>query len=212
MKRSSADIIQEHGPFPGVEGVHGLTYDGDSIWFASKRGLTALDPDSGAIRRTLEVTADAGTAYDGQHLFQLADGRIQKLDPETGSVLGTIPAPEGGASGMAWAEGRLWVGQYRARRIHQIDPQTGAILRTIESDRFVTGVTWLDGGLWHGCSDGDEWAIRRIDATSGEVQESLDLPAGTMVSGLESDGVDRFFCGGGGSGKVRVVRRSGAKR
>jgi len=27
------------------------------------------------------------------------------------------------------------------------------------------------------------------------------------VSGLESDGADRFFCGGGSSGKVRVVRR-----
>jgi hypothetical protein len=27
------------------------------------------------------------------------------------------------------------------------------------------------------------------------------------VSGLESDGADRFYCGGGPSGKVRAVRR-----
>jgi len=39
------------------------------------------------------------------------------------------------------------------------------------------------------------------------------MPAGTMISGLESDGGDRFFCGGGKSGKVRAVRRPGkAKR
>ena len=50
-------------------------------------------------------------------------------------------------SGLTWAEGSLWVGQYRDRKIHLIDPQTGAILRTIESNRFVTGVTWVDDGI-----------------------------------------------------------------
>jgi hypothetical protein len=62
-------------------------------------------------------------------------------------VVATIPAPEGGASGMAWAEGSLWVGQHRKRKIHQVDPQTGAILRSLNSNRFVTGVTWVDQRL-----------------------------------------------------------------
>lgn len=208
MKRSAAEIMNEYGPFPGVDGVHGVSYDGRQIWFASGDRLNAVDPASGAIRRSLDVAAHAGTAFDGRYLFQIADDRIQKIDPETGRVRASIPAPAGGGnSGMAWAEGTLWVGQYRERKIHQVDPETGAILRTLESNRFVTGVTWVDGELWHATWQDDESELRRVDAQSGEVLESLDMPPGAGVSGLESDGGDRFFCGGGDSGKVRVVRR-----
>lgn len=208
MKTSAAQITREYGPFPGVEKVHGVTYDGDQVWFAAGEKLNALDPASGKVQRSIEVAAHAGTAFDGRHLFQIAEDRIQKIDPASGDVLSTIPAPGGGGdSGLAWAEGTLWVGQYRDRKIHQIDPETGKILRTIESNRVVTGVTWVDGELWHGTWEGDESDLRRIDPRTGEVLEKLEMPRGVGVSGLESDGADRFFCGGGDSGKVRVVRR-----
>jgi glutamine cyclotransferase len=210
MKHSNADILREYGPFEGVEAVHGVTWDGQHVWFATGNSLNALDPESGKTLRAIDVAAHAGTAFDGQYLFQIAEARIQKIDPQTGSVLNTIPAPGGGNdSGLTWAEGTLWVGEYRDRKIHQIDPETGAILRTIESNRFVTGVTWVEGALWHGTWEGDESELRRVDSKTGEVLESVKLPAGVGVSGLESDGSDRFFCGGGGSGKVRVVRRPG---
>jgi len=81
------------------------------------------------------------------------------------------------------------------------------VLRSIESNRFVTGVTWVDGELWHGTWEGDESELRRIDPQTGKVMESIGMPAGTGVSGLEADGRDRFYCGGGRSGKVRAVRR-----
>lgn len=203
-----AEIIAEFGPFPDVDGVHGVTFDGQSVWFASGSRINAMDPASGQITRTLEVAADAGTAFDGRHLYQLAESRIRKIDPASGAVVGSIPAPGGGCdSGLAWGEGALWVGQYQNRRIHQVDPETGRILRTIESDRFVTGVTWADGELWHGTWERDESELRRIDAVTGDVQERLAMPAGTNVSGLEAGSDGRFFCGGGGTGKVRVVRR-----
>ena len=207
MSRSAAEIIREYGPFPGIDHVHGVTYDGERVWFAAGETLNAFDPASGKMLRSLAVAAHAGTAFDGKHLFQLAEDRIQKIDPETGRVLATIPAPGGGGdSGLAWAEGTLWVGQYRSRKIHQIDPETGAILRTIESNRFVTGVTWIDGELWHGTWEGDDSDLRRVDPRTGEVLESLAMPAGVGVSGLESNGDDRFFCGGGRSGTIRAVR------
>jgi len=206
MKRSAAEIIREYGPFPDAAQVHGVTFDGRHVWFASGERLNELDPESGEVMRSLDVAAHAGTAFDGRHLYQIAEERIQKVDPETGSVLATIPTPGGGASGMAWAEGSLWVGQYRNRKIHEIDPETGAILRTIESDRLVTGVTWIDGELWHGTWEDDASEVRRIDPETGEVLEQLDMPPGTGVSGLEAGG-DRFFCGGGSRGKVRAVRR-----
>ncbi|MBN9467819.1 MAG: PQQ-binding-like beta-propeller repeat protein [Bosea sp.] len=207
MKRSAAEIIREYGPFPDIDGVHGVSYDGRHVWFATDRRLNALDPESGATERSLDVAADAGTAFDGRHLFQIAEDRIQKLDPRTGTVLATIPAPGGGSSGLAWAEGTLWVGQYRNRKIHQIDPETGAVLRSIESNRFVTGVTWSHGELWHGTWENDESELRRVDPRTGAVLERLDMPTGTGVSGLEADGGDRFYCGGGKSGVLRAVRR-----
>ena len=213
MKRSTAEIIREYGPFPDVDQVAGVTFDGRHVWFASGKRLNAVDPASGELVRTIDVPAHAGTAFDGQHLFQIAEDRIQKIDPESGRVLATIPAPAGGNSGLAWAEGTLWVGQHRDRKIHQVDPQTGAILRTIESNRMVTGVTWVDGELWHGTWEGDDSDVRRIDPNTGEVLELLEMPPGVGVSGLESDGSDQFFCGSGGcsagqdGGKVRAIRR-----
>jgi len=208
MKRSAAEIVREYGPFPGADRVNGVTYDGRNVWFASGDRLNAFDPASGNLMHTIEVASHAGTAFDGQHLFQIAEDRILKIDPKTGRVLATIPAPgDGGDSGLAWTEGTLWVGQHRGRKIHQIDPETGAILRTIESNRVVTGVTWVDGELWHGTWEGDESDVRRIDPQTGQILERIEMPAGVAVSGLESDGGDQFFCGGGTSGKVRAVRR-----
>ena len=208
MRRSNAEIIREYGPFPGVDSVAGVTYDGQNVWFAAGDKLTAFDPASGKTTHSIDVAAHAGTAFDGQYLYQIAEDRIHKIDPKTGRVLGSIPAPGGGGdSGLAWAEGSLWVGHYRDRKIYQIDPETGKILRTIASNRFVTGVTWVDGELRHGTSEGGEADVRHVDARTGEVLEKLEMPPGVGVSGLESDGGDRFFCGGAKSGKVRAIRR-----
>jgi streptogramin lyase len=203
-----AEIVREYGPFAGVARIHGVTHDGHQVWAATGSSLLAFDPASGEPTRVLDRAGDAGMAFDGRHFWQIAEARIDKIDPATGDVLKSIPAPgHGGDSGLTWAEGSLWVGQYRDRRIHQVDPETGTIVRTIESDRFVTGVTWVDGELWHGTWEGDESELRRIDPRDGAVLERLDMPSGTGISGLESDGGDLFYCGGGDSGKVRAVRR-----
>jgi glutamine cyclotransferase len=213
MGRAAAEIIKEYGPFDGSARVNGVSYDGRNVWLATGDKLRAVDPESGSMLRSIDAASHAGTAFDGRHLFQIAESRIHKIDPESGRVLASIPAPGGGGdSGLAWAEGTLWVGEYRARKIHQIDPETGEILRTIESNRFVTGVTWVEGELWHATWEGDESELRQIDPQTGKVLQQVGMPTGVGISGLESDGGDRFFCGGGASGKVRVVRRPKARR
>lgn len=205
---TAAEIVREYGPYPGITTVHGVSHDGERVWLAAGDALVAVSPESGEVVRRLPASADAGTAFDGRHLWQLAADRIHKIDPETGRVLASIPAPAHGRdSGLTWAEGRLWVGEYRARRIHEIDAATGAVLRVIASDRFVTGVTWSDGELWHGTLENEESELRRVDPDSGAVLERLAMPAGAKVTGLEADGGDRFYCGGGTSGTVRAVRR-----
>jgi glutamine cyclotransferase len=207
-KVEAAEIVREYGPFAGADHIAGVTHDGHRVWAAAGAKLIAFDPESGELTRTIPRAGDAGTAFDGKYLYQIAEARIDKIDPATGNVVASIPAPgHGRDSGLAWAEGSLWVGQYRDRKIHQIDPETGAIKRTIETNRFVTGVTWVDGELWHGTWEGDESDIRRIDPESGAVLERLEMPRGVGVSGLESDGQDLFYCGGGQTGKIRAVRR-----
>src|SRR5262245_8345025 len=207
-KTRQAEILREYGPYPGIDQVHGVTFDGTKVWFARGEGIVALEPDGGRLVREVTVPAKAGTAFDGKYLWQIADGRIQKVDPHSGQVVATIPAPAHGLdAGLTWAEGTLWVGEYRARKIHQIDAETGAILRTIQSDRFVTGVSWANGELWHGTLEAEQSELRRVNPETGEVLERLQMPTGVTVSGLESDGVGVFYCGGASSGKVRAVRK-----
>ena len=203
-----AEILREYGPYPGIAQVHGVTFDGAHVWFARGESIVAVDPVTGALVREVPVAADAGTAFDGTHLWQIAGDQIQKIDPRSGKVVATIPAPAHGRdSGLTWAEGTLWVGEYRARKIHQIDAETGAILRTIESDRVVTGVSGVNGELWLATMEDERSDLRRVDPETGEVLERLEMPAGVVVSGLEADGAGVFYCGGAGSGKVRAVRR-----
>src|SRR5262245_15926361 len=207
-KPQQAEIVREYGPYPGINQIGGVTFDGAHVWFARGESIVAFDPKSGAVVREIAVTAEAGTAFDGKYLWQIADARIQKVDPRSGEVVATIPAPANGRdSGLTWAEGTLWVGEYRARKIHQIDAKTGAILRTIESDRFVTGVSWVKGELWHGTLESEQSELRHVDPETGEVLERLEMPAGVAVSGLEGDGAGVFYCGGTSSGKVRAVRK-----
>lgn len=207
-KTKPAEILREYGPYPGIDSVHGVTFDGAHVWFARGGSIVAIDPGGGALVRELPITAEGGTAFDGTYLWQLAGGRIQKVDPRSGQVVATLPAPaHGGDSGLTWAEGTLWVGEYRARKIHQIDAETGAVLRTIESDRFVTGVSWVNGELWHATMEDERSDIRRVDPETGDVLERLEMPAGVVVSGLEADRAGVFYCGGSSSGKVRAVRK-----
>ena len=207
MKKAKAEIVREYGPFPGAARINGVTFDGNHVWYAADDKLAAFDLETGASVRSIPVSAESGTAFDGKHLYQISQGKIRRIDPDSGQVLATIPAPEGGNSGLAWAEGMLWVGQYRNRKILQVDPTTGAVLRVIECSRQVTGVTWVEDELWHGTWDDDQGDLRRLDPATGAVLEVLEMPAGVSVSGLESDGAERFFCGGGSSGTVRAVRR-----
>jgi len=207
MKRLKADIVREYGPFSDVGKVAGVSFNGTNIWIAAGDTMKAVDPERGTIVRSLDVPAHAGTAFDGHYLYQISDNRIQKVDPESGRVVSSIPTPDGGASGMAWAEGSLWVGQHHSRKIHQVDPADGTILRTIESNRFVTGVTWAGKELWHGTWEEEKSDLRQVDPQTGEVLELIEMPQGLIVTGLESNGSELFFCGGGTSGLVRTVRK-----
>lgn len=188
----------------------GVAFDGQHVWCATGTQLRALDRSTGEMVRQIEVAATAGTAFDGRYLYQLGGDVIRKLDPETGAVVSTIPAPEGTNAGMAWAEGSLWVGRYREQKIYRIDPETGAVIRTIETNSFVTGVTFVEGELWHGAGADDGFELRGLDPGSGEVQERLPVDP---VTGLASDNEGALYCGGGERATVRVVSlRKGGDR
>ncbi len=208
MKRATAEIIREYGPFPGVDSVAGVSHDGQHVWFASGDKLNALDPASGKIQRTIDVAAHAGTAFDGQHLFQIAEEAHPEDRPEDRSGachdprarrrrqlrprVGRRNALGGAASGAEDPSGRSRNGGDPSH--HRVQP----LRHWGHLDRRR---------LWHGTWERDESELRRVDPQSGDVLETLEMPPGVNVSGLEADGGDRFFCGGGNSGKVRAVRR-----
>jgi hypothetical protein len=205
IQRADAEVLADY-KFPGIEQVHGVTHDGHDAWIALGDRLQAVSAD-GTLGRAISVRAEAGSAFDGRHFYQLAAGTIQKVDPATGAVLATVPAPpDTDYAGLTWAEGALWVGQYRGRRILKLDPDTGRVLRTVQSDRLVTGVTFAEGELWHGAIEGGQAELRRVEPSSDEVLEALVMPD-AFVSGLEYDGKDCFYAGGGKSGRLRVIRR-----
>jgi len=204
IQTKKAEILAEY-TFPGVAEVHGVTHDGSVAWIALGDRLQAVAPD-GTLGRAISVRAEAGSAFDGRHFYQIAAGKIQKVDPATGAVLALVPAPpDVDYAGLTWAEGALWVGQYKGRRILKIDPETGRVLRTVQSDRLVTGVTFAEGELWHGAIEAGRAELRRVEPSSGEVMEALVMPD-VFVSGLEHDGKERFYAGNGRSGRLRMVR------
>ena len=203
--RRKATVVREYGPFP-VERVHGVTHDGNHVWFAHGKKLAAINPETGAIEKEIEVPAEAGTAFDGEHLYQIGEDKIRKVDPKTGRVLATLATPgmTNDNAGLAWEGGTLWVGQFKGRAIHRIDATTGKVLKTLRTDRFVTGVSFVDGDLWHGTWEEATSELRRVDPVTGRVLETLDMP--DSVSGLEAKG-DLLFCGGITTPVVRAVKR-----
>jgi hypothetical protein len=187
--------------------VGGVTFDGTNVWFAAGDRLVAFDPESGDGAHPRR-RGPCRHRLRRPHLYQIAEDRIQKHRSGDRARGGDHSRARRRRRFRPRLGGRLlWVGQYRDRRIIQVDPETGKVLRTIESNRFVTGVTWVDGELWHGTWEDEDSDIRRIDPETGAVLEVVAMPEGTGVSGLESDGGDRFFCGGGKSGVIRAVRR-----
>lgn len=203
--RRTAEIVREYVPLD--EGrIHGVTFDGKLVWFARDNELVAFDPETEKVVRRYPVpAADAGTAFDGEHLYQLAQGEILVIQPADGRIIRRFPAPgKGQDSGMAWADGYLWVGQYYGSKIHKVDAKTGAIVKTLMSDRFVTGVSCVEGALWHGASeDGKPCELRRL-ASDGSVEEILDVPV-KGIAGVEGAGDGGFWCAGE-QGKLRLVR------
>jgi outer membrane protein assembly factor BamB len=202
-----AEVAREYVPFPDAGAVHGVTFDGKLVWFARNDEVVAFDPVSERVVRQIAIpAANAGTAFDGEYLYQLAKGEVVVIDPSDGRVVRRFSAPaDGMASGMAWADGYLFIGQFRESRIHKVDPKTGEVVKTLTSDRFVTGVSCVDGVLWHGASnDGQPCELRRL-AGDGTVEERLRVPV-RSIAGVERTRDGEFWCGGN-DGSLRLVRR-----
>ncbi|HVH46391.1 MAG TPA: glutamine cyclotransferase [Labilithrix sp.] len=208
-RKAEAEVVREYVPIDDRD-IHGVTFDGKLVWFARNDEVVAFDPEAGNVVRRYDVpSANAGTAYDGEHIYQLAKGEIVVLHPSDGRVVRKLPAPgKGEDSGMAWGDGYLWIGQYSRSKIHKVDPKTGEVVKTFTSDRFVTGVSCIDGALWHGAhGDQKPCELRRL-AADGTVEETLTVPV-QMIAGVEGTPEGDFWCAGE-KGKLRLVRRKKA--
>jgi streptogramin lyase len=205
-KTGEAEVVREYMPIDD-RGIHGVTFDGKLVWFARNDEVICFDPNTSEVVRRYSIPgAGAGTAFDGEFIYQLAKEEIVVVRPSDGAVVRRLPSPGKGAdSGMAWGDGYLWVGQYSQGKINKVDPKTGEIVKTLTSDRFVTGVSCVDGELWHaGVGNDRPTELRRL-GPEGKVEEALTVPV-SLISGMERTKDGDFWCGGE-KGKLRLVRR-----
>jgi hypothetical protein len=194
IQHSRADIIQRATPIAGRR-IHGVTYDGKLVWYAADTEIVGYNPETDRVTTRLTVPATAGTAYDGRYFYQIAGAEILVVDRES-RIVRRLPAPNGtDDSGMAYADGYLWVGQYKAAKIHQIDAQTGEIVKTLTSDRYVTGVSCVDGDVWHGVDEEGGPSELRALAPDGSIREVIRFDSPVSIAGIESDGQGGFWCG-----------------
>ncbi len=206
---SVGEVIREYRPLDEGK-IHGVTFDGKLVWFARDGELVAFDPEGErVVHRYAVPNAGAGTAFDGEHIYQLAQGEILVIAPSDGRILRRLPSPgKGEDSGMAWADGYLWVGQYHKAKIHKVDAKTGEVVKTLSSDRFVTGVSCIGGELWHGLSE-DEGTAKECElvhlASDGTQLERMSVPV-ARLAGMERTRSGDFWCAGE-KGKLRLVRR-----
>src|SRR5690348_613828 len=85
--QGKAEIVREYTPIESAR-VHGVTFDGELVWFAVDGELVAFDPVTEKVVRRFPVPgASAGTAFDGRHIYQLAGEHIAVVDPKTGTIL-----------------------------------------------------------------------------------------------------------------------------
>ena len=61
MRRATAEIIREYGPFSGGNHVGGVTYDGHNVWVALGDKLSSVDPATEFNERAARALCDRET-------------------------------------------------------------------------------------------------------------------------------------------------------
>jgi hypothetical protein len=174
--RAPAEIVREYGPFPAP-----------TTWPASPTTASASGPPPAPADRLRprqrRAHAHAGLRRRRRHRLRrqapLPDRRVAHRQdrPRHRQGAGVDPgARQRQRLGPDLGRGQPVGGPVPRPQDPPDRPEDRRHQRTIESNRFVTGVTWVDGELWHGTWEGDESEMRRIDPQSGAVLERLEMP------------------------------------
>ncbi len=156
----------------------------------------------------------SGLAVGGGHLWLSANGAAQfdrpiKIDNRSQEILQcemdgkvikrhSIPLGGGGATGIEYVDGTLWLVASRLRALMQVNPST---FQPIVAHPFQLqrphGLAWDNGAMW--VVDGaDEARLVKMDAKSGATLEIIQLAAGDPdPHGLAMLDGKLYFCDAG---------------
>jgi hypothetical protein len=157
----------------------------------------------------------SGLAVGGGYLWMAANGAAQfdrpiKIDRTTSEIVQCdtngntvkrhlIPLGGGGATGIEYVDGTLWMVATRLRVLMQVNAETFQPILALPLGQIQRphGLAWDNGAMW--VVDGtDEARLVKLDAKTGSVIESVQLAAGDPdPHGLAMVNGKLYFCDAG---------------
>ena len=123
---------------------------------AAAAGTTAEDGTSD-VQFPIEVSqgVDGGLATDGEFVYAIVDtgdgtDRIVRIDPESEDVVASYDMPFDYGSGLAIADGSLWVSSFQAGEVAEIDLDGSGTVDRFGVTGSPAGVAYMNGSLWVG--------------------------------------------------------------
>ena len=163
-------------------------------WAGDPDLFVEIDPKSGAVLKRISPTSEVRAyAVAGNDLWEVGNRTLAKIDINLGAEVARYPLPRdpalpGAQTGVAVAEGSIWVTRGGLNEVLRVDPATGRVVRRYEG---VTGAVTIaiDAGV--------AWTISNFSGVM-----VLDLVTGSVVRAGIPVGTLQYVAAGGGYGWV----------
>ncbi len=187
LARLGEEQTWERYEHPDFTDVDMLALDDHAVWLAGGRRLIRVDPDSGAVVKSVSVPDQLdGLATAGGNVWAVSStaAAILDIDPLTAEIRDRIPMPGGLGSGhttlsISADTDFIWVLNGETATVVKIDPTLHDI---VETYRLPAG----RGSLSLAAGEGAAWISNAFDGTVTRIDEGTNEVASIAVSAYSS--------------------------